>query len=186
MKRLLLLPIFLFLFHSCIPLRIAPDIEDYKVSKGKKFKRGLPKRQMFIFEDHKDAYCFYNFINTKFDLKHKNVHDDVPFEVDGKTFFFSFYEVGINSKPLTEISTLFDIAYNAALVVGGFEPIFADDDEDAVINEHWYITIEVYNDTEKDCLSMDSLSREAVLKYLHALKNEYTSTYNHNEVVFKN
>jgi len=48
MKRrtiVLILSVFILL-TSCIPIRIAPKIQDYKTIKAKKFKRSLPKRQM--------------------------------------------------------------------------------------------------------------------------------------------
>jgi len=89
MKQPLLLIFVLFLFQSCIPLRIAPTIDDYKIIKGKKFKRSLSKRQMFIFEDAKEAEQFYSFVNIKFQLDHKNVYDDVPFEINGEQYFFA-------------------------------------------------------------------------------------------------
>ena len=68
-EKILLLSLSLFMLQSCIPLIIAPKIDTYKVSKGKKFKRGLPKRQMFSFEDSKQAGHFYNYVNTKFQLE---------------------------------------------------------------------------------------------------------------------
>lgn len=66
----------------------------------------------------------------------------------------------------------------------GIGPIF--DDSYGSRKGHWYIAIEVYNDLEKDCLQVDALSREAVLKYLRTLKQEYLITHNYNETVFKN
>jgi len=41
MKQLLIL-LSLFIFFSCIPLRIAPTIKDHKIMVAKKFKRDLP------------------------------------------------------------------------------------------------------------------------------------------------
>ena len=52
---------------------IAPNIEDYKITKGKDFKRSLPKREMFIFEDPKEAGHFYTYVNTKFNLDEERV-----------------------------------------------------------------------------------------------------------------
>jgi len=46
--------------------------------------------------------------------------------------------------------------------------------------------MEVFSDTEKDCLREGSVSRDIVLSYLRDLKNEYLATDNYNEVVFKN
>ena len=77
---------------------------------------------------------------------------------------------------------LFSATMNAALNN-------TDDDvapPDEFRSDNYYIAIEVYSDLEVDCLHVKSLSREVVLKYLRALKNEYLSTHNYNEVVFKN
>jgi len=169
-----------FLFESCIPLRIAPTIEDYKITKGKKFKRSLSKRQMFIFEDPKEAEQFYNFINTKYQLDHTNVYDDVPFDINGQQYFFAWYEVEIPDKSLNLIPLVAD----AALIYADADPAF----EDSYTNRkgNWFIGLEVYSDLEKDCLVEGSLSKEAVLKYLRALKKEYLDTHNYNETLFKN
>lgn len=182
MRRLIIGAGILFLLHSCIPIRIAPSIDDYRVVKGKKFKRSLPKRQMFIFENPKDADHFYNYVNTKFTLNAENVYDDIPFKIDGQQYFFSFYEVDIPDKSIDFLSFFFSHALSAALD-------YEDENDTApeeVRKENYYLAIEVYNDIEHDCLTDTSLSREVVLKYLRALKEEYLSTHNYNEVVFKN
>jgi len=70
--------------QSCIPIRIAPNIKDYQLTQWKKFKRSLPKRHMFIFEDPKAANQFYKYINTKFELQDINVFEDVPFTIAGE------------------------------------------------------------------------------------------------------
>ncbi|QCX01881.1 hypothetical protein FGM00_17820 [Aggregatimonas sangjinii] len=183
MQRLLPLLLLIFLVQSCIPIRIAPSIEDYKVTRGKKFKRSLSKRQMFIFENPKDEHHFYDYVNTKYQLGHTNVYDDVPFEVDGTQYFFAWYEIEIQDKALNLGPSLFNAFMN--------ELLDSDDDSyisgpDVILNGNWYIAVEVYSDTEKDCLQDSSLSKEQVLNYLRALKKEYLSTHNYNEVVFKN
>ncbi len=186
MKRIILLGFSVLIFQSCIPLRIAPTIDDYKIARGKKFKRTLSKRVMFIFEDHKEAGHFYDYVNTKYQLDDENVYDDVPFKIDYEQFFFSFYEVEIPDKTLSLGPLLVDMALNLALQNEEPELYLADESRDIDRKENWYIAIEVYSDLEKDCLSKNSLSKEAVLKYLRALKNEYLATYNYNETVFKN
>ena len=186
MKFFFFIIVSILVFQSCIPLRIAPTIEDYKITEGKKFKRSLPKQEMFVFLDKKEANEFYNFVNTKYQLNHENVFDDVPFKVDEEQFFFSFYEVEIQDKSLNLAPLVVDVFINAALGQDDIQPIFSDK-VDAVSREgNWYIAIEVYNDSENDCLQINSLSREIVLKYLRALKKEYFSTYNYNETLFRN
>ena len=180
MKKSLLLVFLIFLFQSCIPLRIAPNIQDFKISKGKKFKRSLSKRQMFIFEDPKEAEQFYNFVNIKFQLEDTNVYDDVPFEINDQPYFFAWYEVDIPNKSLNLLSVAADVALVAADLDTAFENSYTDR------KGNWYLAIEVYNDLEKDCLADSSLSRESVLKYLRALKKEYLATHNYNETLFKN
>ncbi|WP_220473485.1 hypothetical protein [Flagellimonas aequoris] len=181
MKRFLLV-FFAFIFlSSCIPLRIAPNIKDYKITKGKRFKRGLPKKTIFVFEDPKDADEFYNYINTKFQLDDYYVDVQVPFEVEGKTYFFSFYEVEIPTKTINLIPFVVDGILDQA---ADMDPIF--EEVYTTRTGNWYIALEVFSDTEKDCLKEGSVSRDIVLPYLRYLKNEYLATDNYNEVVFKN
>ncbi len=186
MRKSLRLFAILFLVQSCIPLRIAPQIEDYKITKGKKFKRSLSKRQMFIFEDAKEAEQFYNFINIKFQLGHTKVYDDVPFEIDARQYFFSWYELEIPDKSINLLPVVFDLFLNVALGNEDMESYVSDEDNTYSRKGNWYLALEVYSDSEPDCLAETSLSREAVLKYLRALKKEYLATHNYNETVFKN
>ncbi len=153
---------------------------------GKKFKRSLPKRNMFIFQDPKEADAFYSYINTKYSLNNQDVYDNVPFTIDEKQFFFSFYETDIPDKHLNLFPLIADVFLNAALGNEDIEPIISNGTEEIIRKGNWYIAIEVYNDEEADCLTTNSLSRTAVLKYLSTLKKEYLSTQNYNEIVFKN
>nr|WP_297784314.1 hypothetical protein [uncultured Allomuricauda sp.] len=181
MKRILPAFFIIVFLSSCIPLRIAPNIKDYKLTQGKRFKKGLPKKNVFVFEDPKDANEFYDYINTKFQLDNYYVDVQVPFLVQGKSFYFSFYEVEIPTKTINLIPLALDVALNKAT---DMDPVF-DEAHTSRIGS-WYIAIEVFSDTEKDCLAENSISREEVLSYLRELKNEYLATDNYNEVVFKN
>ncbi|WP_299431053.1 hypothetical protein [uncultured Maribacter sp.] len=183
MKKLLYVFASVAFLTSCVPIRIAPSISDYNVTKGKKFKRSLSKRQMFIFEDPKEANDFYNYVNTKYDLQHIDVYDNVPFKINEEQYFFSFYEVKIPDKAINFFPFVTSVLFNAA--IGNFEDA---EIEDPTMDrkDNWYLAIEVYSDLEKDCLEINSLSREVVLKYLRTLKKEYLSTHNYNEIVFKN
>lgn len=186
MKRLALwlLPV-LFLF-SCIPLRVAPQIKDNKIVMGKRFKKGLPKKYVFVFEDTKAADQFYDYINTKFNLQDYYVDVQVPFEVEGREYYLSFYEVEITDKALNLFPLLADIAVNTVLGNEDFETYVATTENSTVRQGNYYIAIEVFSETEKDCLNEKYSNRPAVLTYLRGLKKEYYSTHNYNEVVFKN
>ena len=171
---------------SCIPLRVAPSIKDYKVTSGKRFKRGLPKKTTFIFEDPKDANEFYSYINIKFGLDDHFVDVEVPFELEGKEYYFSFYEVEINDKALNLLPIAIDVAAHTATHKDEFEPFIATTGNTILREGNWYIAMEVFSKTEKDCLAENSVSKEVLLPYLRDLKEEYLSTHNYNEVVFKN
>lgn len=181
MKRTLLLSIAVIALASCIPLRIAPNIRNYKISKGKKFKRGLPKKTMFIFEDPKEAGEFYSYINTKFNLNDHYVDVEVPFELEAKEFFFSFYEVEIPTKTINFIPIIIDGILSQTT---DMDPMLEEVHTSRIGN--WYIAMEVFSDARKDCLHEDYVYREQLLAYLSQLKNEYLNTVNYNEVVFKN
>ncbi len=94
----LFITISFFFLSSCIPLRIAPDIDDYRITRGNSFKRNLLKREMFVFEDPKDTDHFYNYVNKKFHLNNENVYDDVPFKLEEQQYFFSFASISISSS----------------------------------------------------------------------------------------
>jgi hypothetical protein len=167
-------------------LRIAPKIGDYKITKGKKFKRSLSKRQMFIFEDTKEAEQFYNFVNIKFQLEDSDVYDNVPLEIKGRPYFFAWYEVEIPNKSFNLIPATFDLVLNLTLGNDEMESYVSSLENTFIRKGNWYLVLEVYTDLESDCLAETSLSKEDVLKYLRKLKKEYLATDNYNETVFKN
>ena len=181
MKKVYIPIVFCFLMASCIPLRIAPTIEDYRVLEGKKFKNSLPQKTMFVFEDPKDEGHFYEYINTKYKLDDHRVDVDVPIEVGGKEYYFAYYEVEIPTKTLNLLP----------IVIDGI--LESTETNNAVFSDaysrrkgYWYIAIEVYDREENDCLDDNSLIRKPMLEYLRKLKHEYLGTHNYNEVVFKN
>lgn len=171
--------LFLFLISSCIPLRIAPTIKDYKLTEGKKFKRYLPRDNAFVFEDPKDANEFYNFINTKYSLNHQTVEYNVPINVEGEEFFLSFYEVEISDKSIN----LLPIFANSALENKGIDPIF--DDPQVKQKGNWYLALFVYDADMKDCLKSNYPSRAEVIKHLQSIKKEYLTTNNYLEAMMK-
>lgn len=180
MKRLFLILTIISLHYSCVPTRIAPTIKDYKVMRGKKFKRSLPERQMFVFKDPKAANEFYHYINTKFELNHINVYDDVPFLLGTNQYFFSFYEVEIPTKTINLVPLAVDVLLQSADI----DPIM--DGAYETRKGNWYVAIEVYSDNEQDSLHENSTSLSNISKFLRLLKNEYLASHNYNEVLFKN
>jgi len=78
MRQFSCLTLVFILFNSCIPLNIAPNIKDYKIIRGNRIKRSLPKKTVFVFEDTKDADEFYSYVNTKYNLEDYYVDVQVP------------------------------------------------------------------------------------------------------------
>ena len=168
-----------FLYFSCIPIRIAPNIETDKVMMGKKFKRQLPKRNAFIFQDPKDANAFYNYINTKFELQHTDVESNVYFMIDEEAYYFSFYEVEIPTKTINLVPILID----AKRVQNDNYPLF--ENAYASRKNHWYLAITVSDDNFNDCLKSEHRKHKKILTFLRELKYEYLNTDNYLEVLFK-
>ena len=168
-----------FLCYSCIPLRIAPTIERDKVMLAKKFKRHLPKRYAFIFEDNKEANEFYYYVDTKYQLYDQDVAFNVPFEINGKVCYFSFHEVEIPDKTLNLIPIISD----GLLERKGHYPIL----EDAEFSRegNWYIALTVSDDKINDCLRPGHPARKKVLAYLRDLHTEYLNTSNYVDILFE-
>jgi hypothetical protein len=75
------------------------------------------------------------------------------------------------------------IAIDVALLQADFNPSM--EHKYQARKGNWYIAIEVYSDSENDCLHQNSPSRETVSEYFRLLKNEYLATHNYNSVLFK-
>lgn len=168
MKYVLLL-FCLIIIGSCIPVKSAPRIRNFKIVKGKQFEKGLPERNIFVFEDKQDVNAFYQFVDKKFQLGNKQVMDDVPFTVNKHQYFFSFYEVDKKSTTIDLFPFLV-----SRLTKSGEE-----DSPEIRQEDSYYIAIEAYSDLENDCLDITALSRTPVLNYLRQLKDEYQNLQEH-------
>jgi len=170
--------------QSCIPLRIAPNIKENKVVLAKKFKRSLPRRNAFIFEDPKMSNEFYSYINTKYKLDDVNVQYNVPVVIENENFFLTFYEVEIPNKFINLLPIAADIVLAPKEDENdkyGYkhEPYF----EDMYVTRtgNWYVAILVNNEKIEDCLKEGHTSKDKVAKFLENTRKEYLSTQNYLE-----
>ena len=92
---------------SCIPLSFAPNIKTDKVKIAKRFKRDLPKRYGFIFEDPKEADEFYTFINTKYQLP--GIDRKIPLWIDKKPYIMNVYERSRATNTVNFVPFIFDL-----------------------------------------------------------------------------
>ena len=178
MHRLLILT-FVLVFSSCIPTQIAPKFKnkDYKVTKAKKFERSLEREMAYIFKDSKDAEEFYNFINKKFQLHHKDVGINVPFQLNNETLYLSYYEVSRNDSSIN----LPLVAIDAKRQSNGNSPLFERSHTSS--NEHWYIVLTVYDENIRNCLKDSHRLKDKTIEYLKVLQIEYLNTQNYNELL---
>lgn len=175
--RILVLFISCFIFTSCIPLSIAPNLEDGKVIRGKKFKRKLPNRYSYVFTDPKNADEFYYYINTKYQRDNTNVEDNTPLLIDGEEYFISFYEAEKSTKTINFIP----LAIDAARSNNGNDPLL----EDIYTSRTgtWYIVLMVSDIDYKDALHPNYTGRQKILAHIEELKNEYLRTRNYNQAI---
>ncbi|MBW1295147.1 hypothetical protein [Aquimarina litoralis] len=179
--RTLIFGFLLLLFcNSCFPTKIAPRIEDYKLTTGKKFKKQLPKRGAFIFEDPKNANEFYKFINAKFKLNDTDVRWNVPFKIAEKEFYFSFYEVERTSKTINIAPMIIDAALDPDDTDPGLEDLYTSR------SGTWYIALTVNDEEFMDPLKENYPQKEEVIAYLRNLKKEYLSTRNYKKYSIMN
>lgn len=170
---------FIFLASSCVPLRIAPDIESHRVTVGKKFKRHLPKEHLFIFEDPKDADEFYYYINAKFDRNNNNVEFNVPIEVEGVRYYLSFHETEVPDKTLNLIPIAMDLATRDSMFQTDFSESYTSR------KGNWYLALSVTDEDFANCLDPLYPFRQFVIDYLEELRLEYLSTRDYGQLAFK-
>jgi hypothetical protein len=176
------LPIFALaiLMSSCIPYKIAPRFknEDYKIMKAKKFKRKQPRETSFIFKDPKDADQFYYYINKKYNLNHKDVGLNTPFQFNGKTYYLSYREVKRTDETANIGLALVDLVLNEKVGTTVFHNNYSSR------KGHWYIILTVYDDDVSNCLLDKHPDKSIIVEYLKDLKHEYLTTSNYEELLF--
>ena len=171
--------VFALFFTSCIPIKIAPSIEDHKIVLAKKFKRDLPRLHAFVFEDTKDADEFYNFINAKYDLGFREVETNVPLFIGDQLFYMSFFE----REKTTQFVNLIPIMVDGILDSEGVDPVM--EDFYSTRNGSWFVVLTVHDHEFRDALAPDHEYRKTVIQYLDRLQDEYFSTHQRRELSLK-
>ena len=171
MKKLLICLLLLFTV-SCIPLQNAPDIKDYEIVLAKKFKRDLPSRYAFVFQDQMDADMFYQFFIWKFGRIDVDLHEDMPFQVGDSTFYITFYERQKKSVTLN----LLPLVIDAVAMSSGGDPVIDDYDIVDKDNEIWYILIMATDSEYNDCLKPSYVKQNELVEALRELMEEYNNT----------
>ena len=171
----------LLILNSCVPIKIAPQIIDYKVANGKRFQKKLPKQQTFIFNDPKKANEFYQFLNAKIGFDNLKMDYYLPIDINHKKYFLSYYEVTRDTKTLNFIPILFDAAINGNGMDSQLENIYVTKNRKGI----WYIAITIHNDKSSDCLTEEFEKSKEVIFYLKKLKDEYLETSNYTETRMK-
>ncbi|WP_374506533.1 hypothetical protein [Flavobacterium sp.] len=169
----------IILAYSCIPYKIAPKIEGEKIVKAKKFKKNLPNYFGFIFEDTKNANEFYNFINTKYNLKNQNVESNVPISINNKTYYLSFFERERTTSTLNLLPLAIDTHRNSNNKNPMLEDLYT------TRRGFWYLILTVTDNDIKDCLNPNYSQNGEIINYLKELKKEYFSTNNYLETQLK-
>lgn len=190
MKHLYILG-FIFLYTSCIPLKSAPVIANYKIANGKEFRRTLPNQHVFIFKNPKDAGEFNKYINLKFNLDSIDTHNidqinyvdyinnDIPFNIDGVNYYLSFNEAEIPDKTLNLLPIAVDLATSNSDLQTDFSDIYT------FRSDNWYIAISVTDEDSENCLEPLYPFRQSIIDYLKNLKEEYLITNNYLEFLFR-
>ncbi len=179
MRTLLYFVFILFLFSACFPTKIAPTIKEDKVMVAKKFKKGLPKRNSFIFEDPKNENEFYDYINYKFKLDNKDVQWNVPFIVNNITYYLSFNEVERTTKTIN----LAPLVIDAALENNNLEPVL--ENSYTSRSGKWYLVLTVNDEEFMDCLKESYVKRDEIVVFLRQLRKEYLATSDYRSLLFK-
>lgn len=168
----------LVILQSCFPVAIAPDLSDGSIKRAKKFNKKLPNRYSYIFTDPKDADEFYTYINTKYDLQHNYVEDNVPIVLDGDNYYISFYEVSKNTKTVNLLRPL----ANKMLEENGIGAVF-DDDPVRIYGDTWYIALLITDEDFNDGLNPSYKNYARVEEFASSLHKEYYSMRNYRQAI---
>ena len=166
-------------FYSCIPIKIAPNLEEGKVLKARRFVKQLGNRYVYAFEDPKNANEFYRYINAKYQVSYDELDGNIKFLIDKQSYYLTFYEVNKETKTIN----LIPIVTDAALEDNGYSRMFEDEYTSRI--GKWYIDITVTDEELMGCLRPNYVNQKEVVTYLTRLQEEYLSTAHYIEVYLK-
>lgn len=170
---------FCFFAMSCIPIKIAPNIQGAKIYNGRKFNKHLPKQHVYVFNDPKGANEFYTYLNVKFGMDYGAFGGNVPIIVGGENYYLTFYEVERKSKTVNLLPIMVDMV----LYSKGDYPL---PEAEIFRTGTWYIALTVSDVDLEDILKESHSARSAIIAYLDNLRIEYLSTTNYMDVYFRN
>jgi nitrogen regulatory protein PII-like uncharacterized protein len=119
---------------------------------------------------------------VKFNRNHINSESNIPITIDDQIYYMTFFEVERASKTIN----LLPMAVDALLKVNNLGSGDTFQNTYAKRSGSWYISIVVLDDAMKDVLAEETIVQEKVVSSLRALKQEYLSTANYQEIYFKN
>ena len=160
--------------YSCIPLQIAPNLEEGKVYKSKRFKRSLPKQHTYVFSDPKDADQFYYFISSKYNLHPDETEANIPIMIDNRRYHLSFYEVEKTTQTLNLVPIFLD---SALADEDDCEPFL----EDLYTSRSgsWYIALTITDIDFNDALHPEYRNADNIVTYAKSLQEEYLAADNY-------
>lgn len=179
MRKSIVLLSSLFLFSACFPIAIAPNLENGKVIRARKFKRKLPNRHTYVFTDHKDANEFYSYINTKYSRNHKLVTTNVPVTIASNTYYLSFFEADKSSKTINLVPLLIDARRSS----NGNEPIL--ENHYSSRKDVWYILLQITAEDFSDALDPEYARYAEVFQFATKMREEYNRTFNYRQTILQ-
>ena len=160
----------LLIITSCIPIKIAPNLEEGKILKARRFVKQLGNRYVYAFEDPKNANEFYRYINAKYQVSYDDLDGNIKFLIDKKSYYLTFYEVNKETKTINLIPIIID----SALEAYGQSRIL--EDEYSYRTGTWYVAITVTDREMKDCLRPKHEKIQEVEEYLTNIQRQYLTT----------
>jgi len=164
---------------SCIPVKVAPNLEQGKIMKAQKFVKSLGPQYMFVFDDPKDANEFYKYVNAKYQTVYDDDLGNIPVQINEQSYFLTFYEVSKETKVVNLITPVIEtvLEKNNIGTYDGEIPIER--------TGKWYIALTLTDDDLKDALHPEYSKMNETLGYVKNIRQEYLTTAEYIEVYLK-
>lgn len=150
------------LIHGCIPIKLAPQISEYRIDRGVDIDKSLKtEKNLFVFENREKGLHFFNFFSKKYKLEPHGRGSRFSVNLNDTDFDVFVFAPQINNSYLDFTEIIDNNEYDK------------DDDYDETYH---YIAMRVSSAYEDDCLSLNSLHHNVIVNYLKELKTEYLSS----------
>lgn len=168
-----------FVLVGCLSLQPASLIDDYRVTKSRRWVKEKPRTYHFVFENSKPPEEWRWFTQIHFGVYNDPQQRHYAFEVDHKPYTLLYTSYTRTGERINVWAMVLDELLLRWINMSFFEP------DHTTKNIRQYVRVSVRDAHEKDALHPSHPHRKTVIASLEELRRTYLATNNYMDQLFR-